>query len=405
MDNRDEILLTKQQSLLQKILFKIFSKIQYGCITLIDDNNGCFVFEGLLGAQEQKVELRIKDQRTYRQVFYNGSIGAAESYLAGYWEADNLTMLLEIIIKNQAIFAKIETPIAKMLNYFARMISVFKKNNISRAKKNILAHYDLGNKFFELFLDSSMMYSCALYEPQDISLESASYKKLDEICKKLELTSSDHLLEIGSGWGGLAIYAAQNYGCKVTTTTISNQQYDYVQQKINQLGLAQQITLLNQDYRRLTGQYDKLVSVEMIEAIGYKNYDNFFAVCSRLIKPNGLFLLQTITINDQSYERAKTEIDFIKKYIFPGGCLPSVKVIVDSVSRKTQMQLMHMRDIGQHYATTIEDWLANFKHHIQQIRQQGFSEQFIRMWEFYFCYCAAGFRQAYISDVHMLWRK
>jgi cyclopropane-fatty-acyl-phospholipid synthase len=250
-----------------------------------------------------------------------------------------------------------------------------------------------------------MMYSSAIFEAQDQPLESASLKKLDEICQRLKLNKEDHVLEIGSGWGGFAIHAASHYGCKITTTTISEKQYSYVKAKVQALGLADRIEVINKDYRILEGTYDKLVSIEMIEAIGFKYFDTFFEKCNSLLKDGGSFLLQAITINDQSYSSAKNEIDFIKKYIFPGGCLPSIQTMFDSVARKTSLQLLHARELGQDYALTLEAWRKRFHQKINEVRELGYSDKFIRMWEFYFCYCIAAFRQGYISDFHLLWKK
>lgn len=399
-----QIAMNKGSWLSQKILFKLLSKIQFGKLVIIDAD-GSHTFTGTEGVDTHIVNMNINHMRFYKRIFFNGSVGAAESYMDADWDADDLTKLIEIIIRNKMLFYKIDGLVSRLLNAFQYISALFRKNDIVNAKKNILAHYDLGNDFFKLFLDPSMMYSCALYEPERISLEQASIKKLETICQQLQLKPTDHVLEIGTGWGGFAIFAARKYGCKVTTTTISDKQYEYVKHEIEHLGLQNRIELIQQDYRQLTGQFDKLVSIEMIEAIGYKNFDNFFRQCNALLKPGGLFFLQAITINDQSYESAKNEQDFIKQYIFPGGCLPSINIISDCIARQTQMQLLQMRDIGKHYVWTLLDWLRRFDQHILQIREKGFSEKFIRMWRFYFCYCAAGFRQAHISDIHAVWRK
>lgn len=388
----------------RKFIFKLLSKIQFGKIK-ITDKRGTQIFEGKIDADKYSVHLHVTSLSAYKRICINGTIGASEGYMQGEWNVDDLTKLMEIIIKNTEIFDKVQSPMMRVIDYPFRIINKYWKNNITNSKKNILAHYDLGNDFFKLFLDPSMMYSSAIYEPERSSLEHASVNKLETICQQLQLQSTDHVLEIGSGWGGFAIYAAQRFGCKVTTTTISDKQYAYVKKEIEHLGLKDRITLLNQDYRQLSGQYDKLVSIEMIEAIGAKYFDVFFRKCNELIKPNGLLFLQAITMNDQAYHEAKNSIDFIKKYIFPGGCLPSVGVISNCIAEQTEMQLLHMRDIGAHYATTLLDWLKRFNQQIDQVKSLGFSDEFIRMWRFYFCYCAAGFKQAYISDIHGLWRK
>lgn len=388
----------------QRILFSLLSKISYGRISISDDT-GIHVFEGSVHVDTHAVNVRINDRRVYSRILINGSLAAGETYFQGYWDVDDLTKLIEIIIKNTEIFSQIDGASSRMINLILRIAQAFKINDITRSKKNILAHYDLGNEFFMQFLDPSMMYSCALFEPANIGLAEASLNKIERICQKMRLQSSDHILEIGTGWGSFAFYAAQKYGCHVTTTTISDKQYAYVKQKIEHLGLKDKIELLNLDYRQLNGKYDKVVSIEMIEAIGYKYFDTFFRQCNALTKPNGLFFLQAILINDQAYDRARHEVDFIRKYIFPGGCLPSMGAIASSIAKHTQFQLINFNDIGPHYATTLHAWLNNFNEHITQIRQMNFSEEFIRMWRYYFCYCAAAFNQRYITDVHALWKK
>lgn len=404
MEINEGIVSGKHTWITQKLFFRLLAKIQYGKLT-VTDGTGRYTFSGASDSATFSTNIKINDTRAYKRILMHGTLGAAESYMEGEWDVDDLTILIEIVIKNTEIFKKLDGLIAKSLHSLLRLASVYKKNNLINAKKNIIAHYDLGNDFFKLFLDPSMMYSCALYEPERISLEQASLKKLETICQQLQLRPTDHLLEIGTGWGGLAIYAARKYGCKVTTTTISDKQYVYVKREIEHLGLTNRIALLNQDYRELSGQFDKIVSIEMIEAVGHQYFDIFFKQCNNLLKAGGLFFLQAITMNDQSYERAKDEIDFIKKYIFPGGCLPSVNIISHCIANYTQMQLLQFRDIGKHYATTLLDWLRRFNQNIDVVKQQGFSDPFVRMWRFYLCYCAAGFKQAYISDIHALWRK
>ncbi|MBX3708348.1 MAG: class I SAM-dependent methyltransferase [Gammaproteobacteria bacterium] len=403
MENNHEAVLSKQNWVTQKLLFMALARIQYGKF-VITDCTGCYTFSGLTDSTDV-ANIKINRPQAYKKILLQGVLGAAEGYMEGDWDTDDLTKLIEIILKNTDVFEKLNGLTARILNYILRLTGIYQKNDMVSAKKNIISHYDLGNNFFKLFLDPSMMYSCALYEPERISLEQASIKKLETICQQLQLSPTDHLLEIGTGWGGLAIYAARKYGCKVTTTTISDKQYAHVKQEIAHLGLQNRIELLNQDYRQLKGQYTKLVSIEMIEAVGHQYFDTFFKQCNKLLKPGGLFFLQAIVINDQAYQRAKNEIDFIKRYIFPGGCLPSVNVISNCIANHTQMQLLQIRDIGKHYAITLLDWLRRFNQHTDLVKEQGFSEQFIRMWRFYFCYCAAGFKQAYISDIHALWRK
>ena len=389
-------------TLSKKIVLKVLKKIKVGTITLRDFDR-THVFEN--SGPGECVTITIKNPQVYKKILSEGSVGAGRGYIDGDWDTDDLTKLISLFIKNVSLFNEIESPLARLFSFVRTIGYKLNINTVNRAKDNILAHYDLGNDFFKLILDPSMMYSCALYEHPDMKLDDASLKKIQKICSQLSLTPQDHLLEIGTGWGGFAIYAAQTFGCKITTTTISDKQYAFVKQKIKQLGLDHQIELLNLDYRQLSGQYDKLVSIEMIEAVGHKYFDVFFKQCYQLLKPEGLFFLQAIVINDQAYEAAKDEVDFIKRYIFPGGCLPSVFSIARSIAKQTKLQLLSSEDIGKHYVQTLYDWQDNLLKNKQAILDQGFTQAFIRTWQFYFCYCAAGFDTHYISNIHALWRK
>jgi cyclopropane-fatty-acyl-phospholipid synthase len=300
-------------------------------------------------------------------------------------------------------FEWLSKPALKVLHYLNR-------NTADGSRKNIAAHYDLGNDFFKLWLDPTMMYSSAIFAPENIddqhcSLEAASYKKLQVICDKLDLKPSDHVVEIGTGWGGFAIYAAKHYGCKVTTTTISQQQYDEAKARVIAENLQGKITLLLNDYRDLQGQFDKLVSIEMIEAVGHQFYDVYFKKCASLLKPDGLALIQAITITDQRFESAKNSVDFIQRYIFPGSNIPSITAMMHSITQASDLKLYDLEDIGPHYATTLRKWRENFFENIRQVRQLGYSEEFIKMWEFYLCYCEGGFAERALGDVHLLLAK
>jgi cyclopropane-fatty-acyl-phospholipid synthase len=293
---------------------------------------------------------------------------------------------------------RLKAPLNRVLHWLSR-------NTRKGSRRNIGAHYDLGNDLFELFLDPTMMYSCAYYQSPHASLEEASVAKLDRICQKLELKSDDHLLEIGTGWGGFAIHAAKHYGCRVTTTTISRQQFELARERACQQGVEDRITFLFEDYRDLEGQYDKLVSIEMIEAIGHQYLDTYFEKCSSLLKPDGMMLLQAITIADQRYKSALNEVDYIKKFIFPGGFLPSVSAMSRSIARVSDMKMFHMDDIGPHYARTLADWRQRFFDRLEDVRKKGYSDAFIRMWEYYLCYCEGGFLERDIGTVQMLLTK
>jgi cyclopropane-fatty-acyl-phospholipid synthase len=344
----------------------------------------------------------VNDPRFYSEIAFGGSIGAGEAYMLGYWSTDNLTAAMRILLQNRDVLDGMETGLASFTMPLQKAMHWASRNTRSGSRRNISAHYDLGNPFFELFLDPTMMYSSAVYEHPEMTLQQASVAKLDRICRKLDLQPADHVLEIGTGWGGFALHAAQHYGCRVTTTTISRQQHEMARERISAAGLADRVTLLLEDYRDLTGAFDKLVSIEMIEAVGHRYYETYFGKCSELLKPEGMMLLQAITIADQRYASALKAVDFIQRHIFPGSCIPSVTAMNNAITRATDMRLYHLEDIGPHYATTLKAWRENFFANLSRIRALGYSEEFIRMWEFYFCYCEAGFAERAIGDVQML---
>jgi len=392
-------------ALAKRAVLQRLSQLREGQLTLIDGD--CMQRFGKLSAEfPQSVTVRIHDQRFYSDLAYGGSIGAGEAYMHGYWSTEHLTNLVRVFVRNMDVLDGLETGMARLTAPLQKILHWFNRNTRDGSRKNIAAHYDLGNDFFRLFLDDSMMYSSAMFTEPTMSLADAQLARLRTICQKLNLHASDHLLEIGTGWGGFAIYAAREYGCKITTTTISKEQYDLACAHIKDAGLEERITVLLSDYRDLTstpgGQYDKLVSIEMIEAVGYQFYDTFFAKCSSLLKPQGAMLLQAITIADQQYEQAKKSVDFIQRYIFPGSCIPSVTAMLQSVTHSTDMRLFDLQDIGPHYATTLRHWRENMFANLDKVKALGYSDAFIRMWEYYFCYCEGGFAERAIGDVHML---
>lgn len=377
------------------------STLQWGQI-IINDGQQQWKF-GTPG--ESTVTIDILNDRFYQKLMLHGSLGAAESYIAGDWHTDNLTLLLQLILKNREAMNQLDRWYAKLLQSLRTVTYKWRKNTPSGARQNIHAHYDLGNDFFKTFLDETLLYSSAIFASPADDLHQAQLTKMQHIIDKLSPKPGDHILEIGTGWGSLAICLAQQYQCHVTTTTISTEQYQHVKQRIDELHLHDKITLLNQDYRELAGQFDKMVSIEMIEAVGHEYFDGFFKKCDTLLKPGGLFLLQAITINEQAYDRAKYTIDFIKRYIFPGGCLPSIKGISNSIAQHTHFQWLHLSDIGKHYAQTLQHWHQRFLDNQSAVRTLGFTEEFIRLWQYYFCYCETGFRESYISDVQILLKK
>lgn len=345
--------------------------------------------------------LIVNDPRCYSEVAFGGSIGAGEAYIHGYWSTDNLTNVVRIFVRNRDVLANMDTGAALVTRPFQKLFHWLHRNTQQGSRRNIAAHYDLGNEFYRLWLDRRMMYSSAFFECPDMSLDAASTAKLDRICRKLDLGADDHVIEIGTGWGGFAIYAATQYGCRVTTTTISRQQYEYARGEIERAGLAGRITLLLRDYRELEGEFDKLVSIEMIEAVGHQYHDTFFRKCAELLKPRGEMLLQSITIADQYYDQAIKGVDFIKRYIFPGGCLTSVTAMAASLTRVTDMRVAHLEDIGPHYATTLQRWHDRFFASIDKVAKLGFSDEFVRMWQYYLCYCEGGFIERTIGNVQM----
>ncbi len=350
-------------------------------------------------------EIRVRDPRAWQYVLSGGVVGAGEAYMLGYWSSPDLVAVIRVFSANMAAMDAMDAGSSLLRRGLMRLLHKLNANSRSGSRRNIGAHYDLGNDFFRLFLDDSMMYSAAVYPDPQSTLEDASRHKLDLLCRQLELGPDDHLLEIGTGWGGLAIHAAQHYGCRVTTTTISREQFEYASAAVNRSGLADRVTVLCEDYRELRGSYDKLVSVEMVEAVGHEYYSDYFRTCSQLLKPGGLFAMQAITMADQRYRQARDSVDFIKRYIFPGGCLPSVEVLAQHVARDTDMQIVQLRDITADYARTLADWRERFLDARDAVRAMGFDEVFERMWEFYLCYCEGGFRERIISTVQVTFAK
>lgn len=388
----------------KKIFLTKFSELTHGRITVIEGHT-----EYSFGTDDETFPLHativVHEASFYSDVIFGGTIGSGEAYMARSWDCNELTDLVRIILRNEHVLNSLDGGFGKLMQPLNKAFHFLHRNSLSGSRKNIEAHYDLGNDMFELFLDPTMMYSSGIFENAEASMEQASTAKLDRICQKLQLNENDHLLEIGTGWGGFAVYAAKNYGCHVTTTTISRQQYEYAEQRIKQEGLHDRITLLCEDYRNLSGKFDKLVSIEMIEAVGHEYHKTYFQHCSDLLKPDGMMLLQSITIADQRYQAAKNEVDFIQRYIFPGGCLPSVNQIASNVAEHTDMRFYHLDDIGPHYATTLARWRQRFFSNIEDIKKLGYSETFTRMWDFYLCYCEGGFMERSIGTVQLLLTK
>ena len=388
----------------KKLLFKMLNDLHHGELIFVDPME-IKVFGKTTSTCAFSVTLHISNMKFYREVIFSGSIGAAKTYINNYWHTENLVELMRIVIINKQLMNKLEKyttwfsfPIAKIQHYFNR-------NSKSGSKKNILAHYDLGNEFFGQFLDKTKMYSSAVFNDTADSLHQASLNKLQMLCDKLALSRADHILEIGTGWGGFAIYAATHYGCHVTTTTISDKQYEYVKERVQALNLQDKITLLNKDYRELSGQFDKIVSIEMLEAVGHQYYPVFFKRCQALLKDKGLALIQVITSKSQLFQQLKNNVDFIKKYIFPGGCLPSINELSRVMNKYTSFDIVDVENIGLHYAKTLHLWHENFIKNLNQICFLGFKEEFINAWKYYFCYCEAAFVERYIDCAQIVIEK
>lgn len=383
---------------------RVLAGLVDGQLTVLQDGSEATFGRPRAGAGLHGV-IEVHHQNLWLDVLANGALGAGEAWMKGYWTSPDPTAVVRVFCANMATLRALDGPLARAGKPALRALHWLNRNTETQARRNIAAHYDLGNDMFRLFLDPTMMYSSAIYPQEDSTLEEAAVHKLDVVCRKLELKPSDHLLEIGTGWGGMAIHAAKHYGCRVTTTTISREQHAEAVRRAQAVGVADRITFLREDYRKLSGRYDKLVSIEMIEAVGERYMDTYFTKLSGLLKPDGLALLQAITIADQRYEEALSSVDFIQRYIFPGGFLPSVASIADRVARCTDMEILHLDDIGLHYARTLRDWRERFFANLPQVRALGYDDTFIRMWDWYLSYCEGGFRERVIGTRQVLMAK
>ncbi len=385
-------------------LMRAFQHLRIGQIRWIDGAS-----ESLHGELHPEfptpITVRVHDPRLYSELVTGSSVAAGETFMDGAWSCDDLTTLMQITMRNPKIFEGMDGPLS-LLNRSIHCVRHWLRGNTrTNSRRNIAEHYDLGNDFYRLFLDDTMMYSSGIYESPNASLEQASIAKLERVCQRLTLMPKDRLVEIGTGWGGMALHAAREFGCSVVTTTISAQQRQLAEQRVHDAGLTDRVAVLFQDYRDLRGQYDKLVSIEMIESVGHEYLDSFFAACNRLLKPDGAMLLQAIVIGDQRYDHYRRSADFIQRYIFPGGCLPSVARIMDCVARQTDMRVIHLEDFAEDYAKTLAHWRERFLANIDRARKLGYSEEFLRMWEYYLCYCEAGFRERNIGLVQIVLAK
>ena len=354
---------------------------------------------------ELRATLVVERDRFFTRALLGGETAIGEAYMDGDWSTPDLVSLMRLAVRNTAQLEAGNTFFSSISRLADRIRQRLRKNTVAGSSRNIHAHYDLSNDLFRLFLDRNMLYSCAWYETPEDSLETAQMQKIDRICRKLDLQPQDHVLEIGTGWKAFALHATRNYGCKVTTTTISQQQYLYASERFDANDRDLRIEFLLQDYRQLQGNFDKIVSIEMFEAVGFEQYDVFFRACDRLLKPDGSMLLQTITMNEQNFDQYRRQSDWIQKYIFPGGQLASMRGILDSVARSTDLSLFHAEEMGAHYARTLAAWRERFFVALAQVRELGFDDRFIRMWDYYLGFCEAAFLERHIGNMQLLLTK
>jgi cyclopropane-fatty-acyl-phospholipid synthase len=355
--------------------------------------------EGLLAT------ITVRDPRAWAAIALGGTIGAAESYADAWWDADDLAATIRIVLGAGDGADSVESGLAKVGALVHKLRHRTRRNTVEGARANIAAHYDLGNEFFSLFLDPTMTYSCAIFERPEMSLEEAQVAKMERVCRKLDLRPGQHLLEIGTGWGGLAMHAAQHHGVRVTTTTLSRHQHAFATRRVREAGLEDRITLLLSDYRELEGTFDRIVSIEMIEAVGWEYYETYFGQLGKLLAEDGLALVQAITIPDHRYERWKTEPNHINRLVFPGSCIPSVTALLHAASRASDLRLFHLEEIGPHYAPTLRRWREALEARWGEARAQGRSERFLRTFGYYLASCEAGFAERYHGDAHLLFAR
>jgi cyclopropane-fatty-acyl-phospholipid synthase len=394
----------------KRLCRRALSRLAYGRVELVD--GGERHVGGVIGEGPQ-VRVEVRDPGFYAALAFRGSVGVGESYMEGRWACDDIAGLVELMVVNYDVLVGLEGWISKATAPARRAGYWLKRNTRAGSRRNIAAHYDLSNDFFGLWLDESMTYSSGRFAQPGWTLAEAQAEKIDRACRKLELKPGEHLLEIGTGWGSLAVHAAKAYGCRVTTTTLSARQHDSAVRRVREAGLEDRVRVVMTDYRDLRAPegeggeagYDKLVSIEMIEAVGAAYLRTYFEKCSALLKPSGAMLVQAIVIRDQSYEAAKDRVDFLKAYIFPGSFLPSVRAMGDAVAKGTDMRLWHLEEFGPDYARTLREWRGAFWANIEKVRALGYEETFVRMWHFYLCYCEGVFSAGHTGVVQMLLTK
>lgn len=394
---------TSERSTVEKlsrdVALRALKKLQHGFLVITE--NGSVV--GEFGDKNDALHARINvnHRRMYRRFLLSGDIGAGESYIDGDWNTPDLVSVIRVFAQNLDAMDAMSKRYGWLTWPLQKAAFLARRNSKRNAKQNILSHYDLGNELYTRFLDPAMQYSSAVYPTPETSLEDAQQHKMQRLCDMLDIQPGDQIMEIGTGWGGLAMYMAQHYDCHVTTTTISDAQLAYAKDKVERLGLSDRVTLLNKDYRDLDGQYDKLISVEMIEAVGKSYLPSFFKQCSRLLKPSGRMVLQAITIADQRMQRYNRDVDFIQQHVFPGGYLPSNELLCSLTRKHTDMVIRQVDDIGLDYARTLADWRQHFQARGHELNTLGYDERFARFWNYYLCYCEGGFTERRVSAVQL----
>ena len=396
---------TLLQRLTRQRVLNWMSESTRGAVDFSDHSGEVRLGAPTKGQDRIRASWTIDDNAVYSRLATGGSIGLAESYLRGQWHTDDLPALLRILYRNQREGSRVPSFAETMSQWFLRLVQRVQGNTLDGSRKHIAAHYDLSNEFFELFLDPTLMYSSAFFQREDMSLYDASIAKLAQICRKLDLQANDEVLEIGTGWGGFALHAVTQHDIQLTTTTISAAQLQRARQRFDEAGITDRVNLLDTDYRQLQGQYDKLVSIEMVEAVGERYLENYFRRCGSLLRPGGRFVLQAIVMPEQRYDSYRRNVDFIQKYIFPGGFLPSITAMQQAVGRTSDLRLAAMEDLSPHYARTLREWRRQFMNRLADVRQLGFDERFIRMWEYYLCYCEAAFLEQAVRVVQIVWDK
>ncbi|MEM8608138.1 MAG: cyclopropane-fatty-acyl-phospholipid synthase family protein [Myxococcota bacterium] len=373
--------------------------IQFGELTVTDDRGARTFGRAHNGP---RATVNIHDPSAWTAIALGGSLGAGESYMDRLWSTDDLVATVRILLRTSTRLSNLDgSSLGRVRGTLDGLYHRLRRNTRTGSRRNIAEHYDLGNAFYRLWLDDSMMYSSAIWTRDDMTLEEAQEARLRRICLKLDLGPEDHLVEIGTGWGAMAVYAAKHFGCRVTTTTISNEQYDLARRRVVEAGLGDRVTVLRSDYRDLRGKYDKLVSIEMIEAVGAEYLETYFTKIASLLKPNGVGLVQAITIPDDRYAESVGRVDFIKRHIFPGGQLPSVNAMTEAW-RKTDLRLIHMEDFAEHYARTLHEWRSRFHDRLVDVEALGYSLRFQRMWDFYLASCEGAFAERHCGVAQLL---